>query len=230
MKIAITGSRDVKEIISEVRRAGIKADNEKPDFVIAYGGDGSILWAEDRYPSVPKITIKGSETANKCMYEKKDIRTILERLKSGKYKILEEIKLEAVFDGNRLCALNEFQIRNSSFVRALRFSVSVDGSPVFGRVVGDGVIIATPFGASGYYYSAGGEKFKQGIGIALNNPHDYKGSRSIVASDSSEITVRVLREDGILLFDNCEKIFRLKPEDTVVIRRAKENAKFIALA
>ncbi|VVB61493.1 NAD kinase [uncultured archaeon] len=230
MKIAITGSRDFSDIVSEVKRAGIEIDDDNPDFVITYGGDGSILWAESRYPSIPKITVRASDTAKKCMYDRKDIGKILEKLKAGDYKIIEEIKLEAAFAGNALCALNEFQLRSSSHVHALRFSVFIDKKPAFTEVISDGVVIATPFGSSAYYSSVGGKKFKKGVGIALNNPHDFKGPRSIVADESSEISVKILREGGILMFDNNEKVYELDAKDAVKMRKAQRRAKFVALA
>ncbi len=230
MRIAVVGSRDFSCIVSEVKRTGIEIDNNNPDFVITYGGDGSILWAESRYPSIPKITVRASETAKKCMYDRKDIGKILEKLKAGDYKIQEEMKLEALFGGNVLCALNEFQLRSVSHVHALRFSVFIDKKPAFTEIISDGVVIATPFGSSAYYSSVGGKKFRKGIGIALNNPHDFKGTRSVIADEAAEISVKILREGSILMFDNNEKAYELGAKDLVIIRKADGRAKFVALA
>ncbi len=229
MRIAVSGSKDTKEIVSQVRRAGIVIDNNTPDFVITYGGDGSVLWAENQYSGIPKIPIRASATAKVFMYDEKDLGKVLEKLKNGEYKTVEVMKLEASFAGNCIVALNDFQVRSPLPVQALRFSVSVNKKPAFEGIIGDGAVISTPFGSEAYYSSVGGKAFKKGIGIALNNPHDYKGKRAIVTSESDEISIKVLRDEGILLFDNCKKVFRISPSDDIIIRRAKEPAKFVAL-
>jgi len=227
MRIAVSGSKDTKNIISQVSRVGIEIDSNNPDFVITYGGDGSVLWAENEYPGIPKIPVRASATAKVFMYDEKDLGNVLEKLKNGEYKTAEVMKLEASFAGNCIVALNDFQVRSPLPVQALRFSVSVNGKPAFSGIIGDGAVISTPFGSGAYYSSVGGKQFKKGIGIALNNPHDYKGTRAIIAGESDEIAIKVLRDEGILLFDNCEKVFRISPSDEIIIRRAKENAKFV---
>ncbi len=229
MRIAVSGSKDTKNIVSQVKRAGIEIDNIKPDFVITYGGDGSVLWAENQYPGITKIPIRASATAKVFMYGEKDLGNILEKLKCGEYKIAEVMKLEARFAENCIVALNDFQVRCPSPVQALRFSVSISGKPssLFSEIIGDGAVISTPFGSGAYYSSVGGKPFKKGIGIALNNPHDYKGTRSIIAAESDEISIKVLRDEGILLSDNCKKIYSIRQNDEIIIRKAKETAKFV---
>lgn len=227
MRIAVSGSKDTKNIVSIVTRAGIVIDSKNPDFVIIYGGDGSVLWGENQYPGIPKITVRASATAKVFMYEEKDLGNIFEKLQKGEYKIAEVMKLEARFSGNCVIALNDFQIRSHSHVQALRFSVSVSGKQVFSGIIGDGAVVSTPFGSGAYYSSVGGKSFKKGIGIALNNPHDYKGTRAIVAGESDEISIKVLRDEGILLFDNCEKIYEISTNDEIIIRKANETAKFV---
>lgn len=227
MKIAVSGSKDTKHIIEAVKRAGIVIDSKNPDFVITYGGDGSVLWGENQYPGIPKIPVRASATAKVFMYDEKNLGNILEKIKKGGYTISGAMKLEANFGGTCINALNDFQVRSPLPVQALRFSVSVSGKEVFSEIIGDGAVISTPFGSQAYYSSVGGKSFKKGIGIALNNPHDYKGTRSIIAAESDEISIKVLRDEGILLFDNCEKIFRIGPSDEIIIRRAKETAKFV---
>lgn len=227
MRIAVSGSKDTKNIVEVVKRAGIEIDNKNPDFVITYGGDGSVLWGENQYPGIPKIPVRASATAKVFMYDEKDLGTVLENIKKGAYKISEVMKIEARFGENCIVALNDFQIRCPIPVQALRFSVSVNGEPVFSEIIGDGVVFSTPFGSGAYYSSVGGKPFKKGIGIALNNPHDYKGKRAIVARESDAILIKVLRDEGILLFDNCKKIYAICASDEIIMRKAKERAKFV---
>lgn len=229
MKFAVVSkSNDIKEIARVLAMFDIDMDNNKPDFVITYGGDGTVLYAERKYPGIPKITIRRSEGGFKCNYDEHELEDVLIKIDNGTYKIKEETKLETTFQGKKYLSLNEVQVHNSSPIRAIRFSIYMDNLPLFENIIGDGAVIATPFGSSAYFLSVGGEKFDKGIGIALNNPYNVKYEPIII--DSSfypEIHIKILREDGLLLFDNDDNIIKLKGGDDVKVEISKNTAKFV---
>lgn len=229
MKFAVTGAKNTGKIRELVKRHGFEIDQNAPDFVISYGGDGSILYAEREYPGVPKITVQASSTGVKCIYPENKLERVLEKIKRKEYTIAEEMKLEAEAGGRKFGALNEIQIHNKFPVKAVRFAVHVDGGIFFERVVGDGVVISTPFGSTAYYSSVGGKKFARGIGIALNNPHNHKEKRAAVVDAASEIRIKILRDESILISDNLDRFFEVKEGDEVVVRRAKDSAKFVVV-
>jgi NAD+ kinase len=219
MKAAVVG-RGTEEIKAIVEKSFDIID-VNPDFVVCYGGDGTILLAERLFPSVPKLTIKKSEECRKCDYGVKNLKKILDKINKRQYGIKEEMKLDA----NGREALNEIQVRSKTPVRALRFSIHV-GNKRFENLIGDGVIIATPFGSTGYYSSAGGKQFKKGIGICFNNLHNRK-QKSIVVPEDSRIEVTVGRESGYFIRDNDDDFVSLGEGDVVVIKKSSHVARFI---
>lgn len=229
MKFAVVSkSNDIKEIARVLAMFDLDIDNNRPDFVITYGGDGTILYAERRYPGIPKITIRRSERGFKCNYAEHELEDVLIRIDSGTYKIKEEMKLETTFQGRKYLSLNEVQVHNSSPIKAVRFSIYMDSLPLFEDIIGDGAVIATPFGSSAYFSSVGGEKFDEGIGIALNNSYNVKCKPIIIDSCfNSEIHIKILREDGLLLFDNDENMLKTKGGDDIKIEISKVSAKFV---
>ena len=228
MKFALVSKSDVQAIAKVIAMFDLDMDNKEPDFVITYGGDGTVLFAERKYPGIPKITIRGSERGFRCNYTEHELEDVLIKIDNSTYKIKEEIKLETTFQGRKYLSLNEVQIHNSSPIKAIRFSIHVDDSPLFENVIGDGAVIATPFGSSAYFSSIGGEKFDRGIGIGLNNPYNVKSKPIIVDSGfDPEIHIKILRDDGLLLFDNDDNIIKIKGGDDVKVEISKVTAKFI---
>lgn len=229
MKFAVVSkSNDIKEIARVLAMFDLDIDNNRPDFVITYGGDGTVLYAERRYPGIPKITIRRSERGFKCNYAEHELEDVLIRIDSGTYKIKEEMKLETTFQGRKYLSLNEVQVHNSSPIKAVRFSIYMDSLPLFEDIIGDGAVIATPFGSSAYFSSVGGEKFDKGIGVALNNPYNVKCKPIIIDRGfSPEFHIKILREDGLLLFDNDENIIKTKGGDDIKIEISKVSAKFV---
>lgn len=229
MKFAIISKNgNVKRIAETLAMFDIDIDSKSPDFVITHGGDGTILRAERKYPGVPKITIRGSEGGFKCNYTENDLEDVLIKIDNGTYKIKEEVKLETTFQGRKYLSLNEVQIHNSSPIRAIRFSIYMDSSPLFKDIVGDGAVVATPFGSSGYFSSIGGEKFNRGIGVGLNNPFNVKSKPIIIDSGFDiKLYIEIIRDDGLLLFDNDENMITVKGGDKIQTETSKMTARFV---
>jgi NAD+ kinase len=208
-----------------LRKFGFELVESKPDLVVACGGDGTILYSERVFPGVPKLVIKTTRLCRKYDYAPADLDKIIQKIKNNDYDILHEMKLEAYCKNDKLVGLNEIQIRNRDPTRAIRFSVSA-ARKKFDLVIGDGVIISTPFGSTGYYAAAGGTEFKKGIGVCFNNPHP-RAERAFVIPENSEVKVKIIRDRGHLAADNDEKLINVKAGDTVLIRKSKQLARFV---
>ncbi|PIY60311.1 hypothetical protein COY95_02440 [Candidatus Woesearchaeota archaeon CG_4_10_14_0_8_um_filter_47_5] len=225
-------------ITAAIRSNGFALSQENPDVVVAAGGDGTFLAAERRYPSVPKILMKYSKTCKLCrLDEKSTIETVLGKIKEKAYFLQEGIKLEAhisylnpqkkrnVLEHKTLVCTNEFSLRNEHQTKALRFSVEVDKKPLAGEVIGDGVVIATPFGSTGYYHSITRTCFEEGIGIAFNNPTECLKPRVFPAS--AQILIRILRERAYLSMDNDPHLYPLDEGDSVRIQKHIHPTRFL---
>ena len=228
MKFSVVSLKNTQRIAEALDMFGHVIDNNKPDFVITYGGDGTVLYSERKYPGIPKITIRAGSVGFKCVYSIEELEDVLIKIDSGEYKLKEEIKLETNFQGRKYLSLNEVQLHNSSPIKAVRFSAYIEDEILFENVIGDGVVIATPFGSSAYYSSVGGEKFDKGIGIALNNPYNVKEKPAVIDEGFDySINIKILRDDGLLLFDNDNNMINVKGGDNIVVKRSKDTAKFI---
>jgi NAD kinase len=135
------------------------------------------------------------------------------------------MKLETQAKGKRLVGLNEIQIHLKLPIYAVRFSFSVDGKE-YDDLIGDGVIVATSFGSTGYYKATGGESFEKGIGVSFNNLHNSK-VRSFVVPEDSVINLTVTRGPALLLADNNENFIELNAGNSASIRKSGSVANFI---
>lgn len=223
MKFCVAG-RDVKEIEARLLGEGFEKDEKNPDFVFCIGGDGTILLAERKYPSIPKIAVRRSDICKMCVFGEEDIEKIIRLIKEKKYKIREYTKLEAELAG-KVLALNEIQVHNESPAKAIRFSVYADKKPVEEGVIGDGIVIATPYGSGAYYYSVGGEVFEKGIGLGFNNPHRRIKPR--VLPEGTAIEVKILRGNANVFVDNFEKFAPLKEGSILTVVKSKSAAKLV---
>lgn len=225
MKVKVFGQdkRGIEKLNKELEKHFVISN--KPDIVISYGGDGTFFLSERVFPGIPKLLVRHKGKCFKCSYyglhsENK----INEILLNKKYRIINLMKLESRVGKNKLVGVNDIIIRNKNPNVALRFSLKVD-SKTFKEIIGDGIVIATPMGSTGYFNSITGKHFEKGIGIAFNNPI-YK-LNPIFTNDNVEIKLKILREEALLAADNNKEIINMRENDVVIIKKSKAIAKII---
>ncbi|ARM75030.1 NAD(+)/NADH kinase [Acidianus manzaensis] len=172
VKIVSKPSQQVQQITQKIveisRQLGFTiVNNEEPDVIIAVGGDGTLLKAIKL--GKPVITVKAGRRGFLMDIEPNSIEDALKRLKASNYTIEEYPLLEVKGDGFSSLSFNEIGIladQPETIVLDLSFLETEL------TVEGDGVLISTPQGSSGWSLSATGSVIYglKGLEIALVNP------------------------------------------------------------
>jgi len=226
MKVVVVSKLNTKKIERILEKFNLDIVKKNPEIVLCYGGDGTVLYSERIFPRLPKIVIKkSSSTCRGCEYVFDYLQEILKRVVKGKYKIVEEDKLIAITKNKKLIGLNEIQIHNKIPTRAVRFSIKTNGKKLK-NLFGDGVIISTPYGSTAYYSSTGGKPFKKGIGISFNNLYNGK-IKSFVVPENSKVEIKILRGPAWVIADNYERFVEVDKGAKVLVKKAKEKARFV---
>jgi NAD+ kinase len=224
MRIAVVGKdrKSNQAIEMKLRKMGHLADHKRPEVVVCNGGDGTLLYNERRFPGVPKLMLRGKHACRRCKFSNEQI---LRKLCRKEYMIKEYGKLETMIAGRKLIAANDIVVRNLHPSRALRFTVHVDGKKEDGTIIGDGVVVSTSFGSTGYYQSIARRSFRKGIGLAFSNTVARQKHR--VLGERANIRIRAVREDALLSCDNMAKLFRLKSGESVTVRASRKKTRVI---
>ncbi len=201
---------------------GFVYDDEDFDFVVAFGGDGTYLASERKYPGVPKLLVRDSMVCYKCHDE--SVEEVLKRISEGDYKVVENMKLEARHDGEALTAANDVVIRNKEPTRGIRFKVRAGGKESQ-LLIGDGVVVSTPFGSTGYFCAITRETFEDGIGVAFNNTTVKQDPWYLDADE--EVEVELVRGEAHLAVDNDPELRTLEEGDIVTVRKKDEVARIL---
>ena len=229
LKLAIVGRerKVVQEYKKQLRKAGMTYTNTNPDIVISLGGDGTLLLAERWFPGIPKLPIKDHSICYKCDWS--SLNKIIDKVKQKKYKTEKYDKLEATVKqgkkSHRKLCINDFVIRNAKPIHAIRFNLWINGKKINGILIGDGIIAATPFGATGYYYSITRKTFKKGIGLAFNNM--TKPIKHFVLNEKARIKVKIVRSDTTVANDNDPHVITIRKGDEVEIKKSNKSYRII---
>ena len=216
MKVLLYGrtSKNVEGLAKGLRFEIVSAN---PEVVISYGGDGTLLSAERQYPATPKLPLRNSQTCQKCA--KHDEKEMLKRLLEGQLQLEEYKKLMTTILYKNFYSLNDFVIRNSDPTHSIRFKTSQTDDKL---LIGDGVVIATPFGSTGYFKSITDQTFETGFGLAFNNTTE-KISPALF-DDTDQAVINLVRGKATLSFDNSPEIFNIDEGSELIFSLSDQTA------
>ncbi len=220
MKLLLHG-KNAKNIELLAKSLGFAIVTSSPDAIISYGGDGTLLTAERLYPGIPKLPIRDSLVCKKCPDHNEKV--LLQSLLEDRLNLKEYKKLETTFFYRTFTALNDFVIRNATPMHAIRFQVADTNK----LLIGDGVVLSTPFGSTGYFKSITGETFKKGWGMAFNNITEKEPP--VLLTDEDTVTFKLMRGDATLSFDNNPDIFKVDEGSELQFKLSDQTAKIYEL-
>lgn len=221
MKIKLVG-KNLEDIRPVLAQYGLieAAPGEHIDLMVAHGGDGTLLLAEQEFPNIPKLPLRDARTAPLCpdhSYENQ-----LSQFASGRREITLLPKLHGEANGDRLAGINDVFIHNADRVGALRYRVWIDGELYANEIVGDGLGVSTVHGSTAYYRSITRSIFKVGMGLAFSN--STAEIDHLVVKDTSLIEVEIVRGPGLLVADNSPHAIALNRGARVKIYRSDDYA------
>ncbi len=206
------------EIDKIFQEKGFLRNDTNPDFVISYGGDGTLLKSEHIYPGIPKLFLRNSLIGNLGFSETNEV--VLEKFFANELTIKKYFKIEANIKGKKITAVNEFSLKNKNPRHSIRFDVYINDEKKLNHIIGDGLMASTPIGSTGYYRSITRSTFELGIGIAFNNTTEQYNH--MVLKEDSIIKVVILRGPAFCYVDNHDEEIAIEEGDEICIRKSEE--------
>ncbi|WP_324734997.1 NAD(+) kinase [Thermococcus sp. SY098] len=210
----------------------VKLEDMDVDFIIAIGGDGTILRIEHRTKKdIPILGINMGTLGFLTEVEPNEAFFAINKLIEGDYHIDERIKLRTYLNGENTVpdALNEVAILTGVPGKIVHLKYYVDEG-LADEVRSDGLIISTPTGSTGYAMSAGGPFLDpriDGVVIAPLAPIALS-SRPMVVPATSKIDVRILTlTRSVILAIDGQFYTYLTPDIEITIKKSPRKTKFI---
>jgi NAD+ kinase len=202
----------------------------KVDFIIAIGGDGTILRTclNVPKPEPPILTINMGVRGFLTEVEPKNACEAVERMLKGDYKIEKLAKLAVTIGKEPMPdALNDVVISAFEPSKILYTQICKDGKPIL-KCQSDGLIVATQTGSTGYSLSAGGPVLDQEVEAFVLTPIcSLTVFHSLVFPADSTVSFNVERprEMLVLIDGNYRKL--VSADDMLKVTRSKNETSFI---
>lgn len=205
-----------KRLIDLINKSDYMVVDENPDLIVVIGGDGTMLSAvrDHRLKRIPFIGINTGNLGFLPSVSADKIENLLTLIESGSFKLQSYPLLKVIcktVNGDIIenYAFNEILIKHLE-PRLMEVKIHIDGKP-FNYFTGDGFIISTPLGATGYAIWAGGVATHSELPVyqlTPLNPNDNSINRplktSMVVPLETEIDFEVIKANSREVIVACD--------------------------
>ncbi len=202
------------------------------DFIIAIGGDGTILRVEHRTKKdVPILGINMGTLGFLTEVEPNEAFFALNKLIEGEYYIDERMKLRTYLNREISIpdALNEVAILTGIPGKIIHLKYYVDNG-LADELRSDGLIVSTPTGSTGYSMSAGGPFVDPRLDVIVVTPLApiALSSRPMIVPAKSRIDIKILtvHREAILAVDGQFYTY-ISPETEICIKKSPRKTRFV---
>lgn len=217
-------------------------EKQEVEGAIILGGDGTIIRAATNLYeyNIPILGVNLGTLGFLAEIEKHHVIEAMEKLFADEYQLEDRMLLEGSVahthvgsEENSKLGINDIVITRSGFSRIISLKIFVNDLLV-DDFRGDGLIVSTPTGSTGYNLSAGGPVLIPQAGAIVITPicpHSLT-ARSIVVSDQDTIKIiigkskKTQEEEAIATFDGNQMV-EMRAEDEITIKRAPSTTKLM---
>ncbi|MCG8404593.1 MAG: NAD(+)/NADH kinase [Phycisphaerales bacterium] len=202
----------------------------RPDYVIALGGDGTILHAGQamQHRQVPIIGVNMGKLGYLADFDEAELQQHLEQVLANPNLVSRRMMFDVrivssegeAWEG---VALNDCVIRVGAPFRTVGLELQIDDRPLC-TLAGDGVILATPTGSTAHNMSCGGPIVEPGVEAIIvtpMGPHSFT-HRPVVVSRSSRMCIRTLSQsDGVVTVLDGQRVLQVYPDTRIYVSKSK---------
>ena len=208
---------------------------EDTECIIVLGGDGTMIRIvrRTRLLNIPVIGVNLGTLGYLCELDRENMFTAIDKIMDDQYIIENRLMIKGYPKGSDKgrTALNDIVVHPTGVLAILRLNVYVNGE-FLTTYEGDGVIISTPTGSTGYNLSAGGSIIEPGANILALTPinaHNLNSKGIILrAEDVIEVELvprRSNKEDFAHISCDGDYFATIKAGERFVIERAVHTIK-----
>ncbi len=229
--------KELADFYSEVSLAEqLSVWKDRLKIIIVVGGDGTILRVARDLAcwDVPILGINLGQKGFLAEIEVEQMERFLQYIATEQYSYQERMMIEAWLrrgddDLGYYQALNDIVISRGPFSRIIKVETHVN-EDFMESYSGDGIIVSTPTGSTGYSLSAGGPIVNPTMELFVVTPicpHSLY-NRSVIINGNDKMKLRIdSRQVQVVLTVDGQVRFAMEDKDHIIIRRSEQKVKLV---
>ena len=206
------------------------------DLCVVFGGDGTLLTAARALAGtgVPLVGVNMGKLGFLAKFDVEHMRKHFDAILSGEIQPVERMMLDVSVSDCREHKLkgpaaNDIAICAGPPFRMVDLDVVQGGAPIT-RYLGDGLVVATPSGSTGYSMSAGGpivDPSLDAMTLTPIAPHTLSVRPIVVRSDDPIRITATRVNPGTAVIIDGQVCGALRDGDVIEVRRAERGAMIV---
>ena len=226
------------KIKSKLNKFKIKVltHKDKIDFLISFGGDGTMLSAANfiKDYKIPIIGVNTGRLGFLANVAKENILNLISDLENNKYTISKRALIDVIIESKlntnkKYFALNELSIcGNQNTMINIKAYLNEE---YLNNYWGDGLIVSTPTGSTGYSLSCGGPILMPDTNNFIITPiasHNLN-VRPLIISDKNEVKLEVDKRFNHFKLSIDGKQLDLTNENSIIVRKSQSFINLLIL-
>ncbi|MBN1633299.1 MAG: NAD(+)/NADH kinase [Ignavibacteria bacterium] len=201
------------------------------NILISLGGDGTFLNTVRLLgkKQIPVLGLNLGALGFMAEVSPEEIENFISDIENGNYKVIDLCVIQSKSkNGKVLNAINEIVIDKSKSIRVIELEIMYRNEYVV-NFLGDGVLISSPTGSTGYSLSAGGpiiSPYSKVLLITPICPHTLN-FRPIVVPDDGNIIIKVKSKENFRITADGHTSHYFNKTGEFTIKRADYNIKVV---
>ncbi len=213
----------------------------QPDVVVTLGGDGTILQTARVLlgQGAPVLGINFGKLGYLAAFSMEEFKTHISAIVNNRMPLTTRMMIRGgIYEHNNPTsqaplfehvALNDIVINSGPPFRMIEMKVRIDGHDTT-TFRGDGLIVSTPSGSTGYNLSANGPLLSPDVSAMVITPicaHSLS-FRPVVIADHALVRIEPVRvNEGTRVCFDGQLLEPLRPDHYVLVRRAEQSLKLV---
>ncbi len=228
-----TKKPESKNLAARVRRLLKKHKmmcSNHPDFIMAIGGDGTLLTVAHRYgrTGIPILGVNAGGLGFLTDITLERLDNMLTDINAGRYALENRMVVQGKVGATYLYGLNDLTIVTRVPGRAVEFSAIINSEYIC-RFIADGIVISTPTGSTAYSLATGGPillPHTEALIVTPIAPHTLS-VRPIVLPADSIVEIHVGEKGKAQLVADGQLNKAVRTNQKVVFKKATYHVKLI---
>ncbi len=206
----------------------LKINLSNYDFAVSLGGDGTLLYLSALLKThlIPIVGVNYGDLGFLAWFNQEDLPEVIDDFYKDDIKLDKRMMLRVnVFDDETALyeydGLNEVSLTKHKLSTPLKIKIYIDDE-LLTNYKGDGIIVSTPTGSTGYSLSAGGPIIcptLNGIILTPICPHSFT-MKPIIIKENHKITIRVENISSAVLTIDGQRGEAISSEYNVVVKKS----------
>ena len=212
--------------------------SEMVDLLVVLGGDGTILGAARKFvgENIPILGVNLGHVGFLAEIEVSELESSMEKILNNDFIVQDRMMLYAEVHRNKqveasFYALNDIVISKGPFSRTIKLETYINNH-LLEAYPGDGVIIASPTGSTGYSLSAGGPIVNPALNLLVVTPicPHMLHHRSVIIAENENVHIKAYTQQAeVVLTVDGQQGFQLKNDDEILVKKAEHSTKLVKL-